>query len=205
MRNPIFDGSFVRSQCASNSLFLSSEGFHDFTVNLCHFAGEIAVHNASDAHGHELAGLNIPVRCKINHAVDAGTFGPAAARVGHGLGVKAVAQHLQGGAQAAFVELVHHLALQLHDKLRPALGLVAIHPVEHFGCRGPLLRGIGEGAGPLDFLLLQEATQLLKGSLVLIGQSRDEAGPQHQTGNLLPQLFQQGQQVRLGVPAVHGL
>ena len=135
-----------------------------------------------------MAGLNIPVRCKINHAVDAGTFGIAAAHIGHGLGVKAVAQHLQGGAQAGIVERVHHLALQLHHQLGTALGLIAIHPVEHFGCRGPLLRGIREGAGPLDFLLLQEVAQLLKGGLVLIGQARDDGGAQDQSGDAAAKL-----------------
>ena len=75
----------------------------------------------------------------------------------------------------------------------------------HEGRLRALLRGEGEYTRPLDADLPQEVAQLLKGRVILVGQARNEAGPQHQTGNLLPQFFQQGQQVRLSVPAVHGL
>ena len=75
----------------------------------------------------------------------------------------------------------------------------------HEGRLRAVLRGEGEHARPLDLHFPQKIAQLLKGRIVLIGQAGNQAGAKHQSGNLLPQLFQQGQQVCLGVPAVHGL
>ena len=75
----------------------------------------------------------------------------------------------------------------------------------HLRRLGALLRGEGKHARPLDADLPQEFTQLLEGSLVLIGQTGDEAGPQHQAGDTLAQLSKHLGQGRLGIPAVHGL
>ena len=41
---------------------------------LCHFAGEIAVHHARDAHGNELTRLHIPLRREIYIPVYARAF-----------------------------------------------------------------------------------------------------------------------------------
>ena len=68
-----------------------------------------------------------------------------------------------------------------------------------------ILREEGEHSCPLNFHFPQEITQFLKGRIVLIRQAGNKAGPQHQARNLFPQFFQQGQQVRLGIPAIHSL
>ena len=130
-------------------------------------------------------------------------IGPAAAHIHLGLAVEALAEDLHGVTQPALIEFVHDAGLDIHQQLRAAQGFLFAHAVPHLRSGRSLLGRIGEHAGPLDLFGAQEGAQLFKGSLVLIGQTRDDAGAQHQTGNTRPELGEQFREVRLVAPAVH--
>ena len=121
-----------------------------------------------------------------------------------GLAVEALAQHLPLRSQNRLVVRVDDVGLNVHHQLRPAAGLLHVHMV-HLGRPGALLRGEGEHPGPFNLCLPEKDTQLFQLRLALAGQAGDEAGPQHQAGDAGPELCQQVQQLRLGIPAVHGL
>ena len=134
--------------------------------------------------------------------VHLGAVGVAAAHVGHGLAVKALAEDLQDLPLHLLVPLVHDPGLDVHHQLGPADSLLGVHPL-HLGGGGPLLRGVGEHAGPEHPLVPQELAQLLELRLPLAGQAGDEAGAEDQAGDALPELVQQLLEVRLVPPAVH--
>ena len=113
-------------------------------------------------------------------------------------------QDPDGLSQEAITVVVHDGGLKLHDQIGPALGLRLVH-MGHGGCRCALLGGEGEHAHPLNAGLLQKIAQLLKFRLPLAGQTGNQAGAQHQTGDALPQGLKKAPDLPAGAPAVHGL
>ena len=75
----------------------------------------------------------------------------------------------------------------------------------HLRRPGSLLWREGEHPGPLNLLLPEERAQLLEFRLSLAGESGNEAGPQDQAGDSLPEGAEQPPDGFLGIPAVHGL
>ena len=75
----------------------------------------------------------------------------------------------------------------------------------HLGGLGAVLGGEGEDPRPLDADLPQKVAELRQFLLPLAGKAGDEAGAEDQARDALPELSEEGQQLRLGVPAVHGL
>ena len=75
----------------------------------------------------------------------------------------------------------------------------------HLGCLGALLRGEGEGPCPLQPNLLEEIKQLLEFFRSFAGKAGDQAGADHKSGNLRPQLFEQLAKKRAVPPTVHQL
>ena len=71
-------------------------------------------------------------------------------------------------------------------------------------CRArPLLGGIGKHARAQQLLLAQEIAQLVELLLALAGQSRDDGRAQHEAGDALAELIEQGAEVFLVAAAVH--
>ena len=67
----------------------------------------------------------------------------------------------------------------------------------------PLLGGIGKHARAQQLLLAQEIAQLVELLLALAGQARDDGRAQHEAGDALAELIEQGAEVFLVAAAVH--
>ena len=116
--------------------------------------------------------------------------------------VEALAEDLHHVALAFVVPRVDDLALNVHDPLGAAGRLVGVDAL-HLCRARPLLGGIGKHARAQQLLLAQEIAQLVELLLALAGQARDDGRAQHEAGNALAELIEQGAEVFLVAAAVH--
>ena len=88
------------------------------------------------------------------------------------------------------------------DGLSPLDSHFIFHKL-HFSCRCSLLRREWESSGPFQPLLTEEVAKLLEFLLPFSGQSGNQAGANHQSGNSPAQLCQQFPEERPISPTVH--